>query len=153
MGEFEPKEISLQRTVWLFECEILEKLENTDLKDHHAVLKFNFFSMEYELNPKFDNGRADAITMRNTANHWFKIWFKAFSACSCDQQSKIEQLEKQQRINSECINNLVQQKADYLHKVTMAIAHLDSFDHSRAGMNQLVRSIESALEALRGECG
>lgn len=69
-----------------------------------------------------------------------------------EQQSKIEQLEKQQRINAECIKNLVEQKADYLHRVTMASAHLDSFDHSRAGINQLIRSIESALEALRGEC-
>lgn len=67
-------------------------------------------------------------------------------------KDKIEQMEKQERIHVECINNLVQQKADYLYKVTKAMGHLDSFDHSRAGMNQLVRSIESALKALRGEC-
>lgn len=85
----EPKEIGLQRTVWLFEREILEKLEKTDLKDHHKVLEFNIFSMEYELKPKFDNGRADAIVMRDTANHWLKIWFSAFIACTADiNQSK-----------------------------------------------------------------
>lgn len=63
---------------------------------------------------------------------------------------KIADLEKYQRVNGECINNLVNQKHDYLHRVTMAIAHLDSFDLSRAGMNKLQRGIESALEALRG---
>lgn len=63
---------------------------------------------------------------------------------------KIADLEKYQRVNGECINNLVNQKHDYLHRVTMAIAHLDSFDLSRAGINKLQRSIESALEALRG---
>lgn len=70
----------------------------------------------------------------------------------CDQlKAEKAGFEKQERINAECIKNLVKQKADYLHKVTMATAHLDSFDHSNAGMNKLVRSIESALEALRGE--
>lgn len=63
---------------------------------------------------------------------------------------KIADLEKYQRVSGECINNLVNQKHDYLHRVTMAIAHLDSFDLSRAGMNKLQRGIESALEALRG---
>lgn len=80
----EPKETGLERTVWLFEQEVLKKLENTNLDDHHKVLKFNLFSMEYEINPKFNNGRADAITMRNTANHWFKIWSLAFAACTAD---------------------------------------------------------------------
>lgn len=80
----EPKEIGLKRTVWLFEREVLERLENTNLDDHHKVLEFNLFSMEYEIKPKFNNGRADAITMRNTANHWFKIWFAAFAACKAD---------------------------------------------------------------------
>lgn len=78
----EPKETGLQRTVWLFEREILEKLENTDLEDHHTVLKFNLFSMEYEIKPKFNNGRADAIVMRNTVNHWLKMWFIAFQTCT-----------------------------------------------------------------------
>lgn len=82
MSKSEPKKTGLERTVWLFEHEILEKLEKTDLKDHHAVLKFNLFSMEYEIKPKFDNGRADAITMRNTANHWLKMWFVAFQTCN-----------------------------------------------------------------------
>jgi hypothetical protein len=40
--------------------------------------------MKYEIKPKFNNGRADAITMRNTANHWFKIWFAAYAACTAD---------------------------------------------------------------------
>lgn len=80
----EPKEIGLERTVWLFEHEILEKLEKTNLEDHHKVLEFNLFSMKYEIKPPFNNGRADAITMRNTANHWFKIWFSAFASCTAD---------------------------------------------------------------------
>lgn len=84
MNRKEPKEIGLRRTVWLFEREVLEKFENTNLDDHHKVLEFNLFSMEYEIKPKFNNGRADAITMRNTANHWFKIWFAAFAACTAD---------------------------------------------------------------------
>lgn len=80
----EPKEIGLKRTVWLFERDILEKLEQTNLKEHHKVLEFNIFSMKYEIKPPFNNGRADAITMRNTANDWFKIWFAAFAACTAD---------------------------------------------------------------------
>lgn len=84
MSKKEPKEIGLKRTVWLFEREVLERLENTNLDDHHKVLKFNLFSMKYEVKPKFNNGRADAITMRNTANHWFKIWFAAYAACTAD---------------------------------------------------------------------
>lgn len=79
-----PKEVGLERTVWLFEHEVLEKLEKTNLEDHYKVLEFNQFSMEYEIKPRFDNGRADAIVMRNTANHWFKIWFTAFAACTAD---------------------------------------------------------------------
>ena len=80
----EPKETGLERTVWLFEREVLERLEKTNLEDHHKVLEFNQFSMEYEIRPKFNNGRADAVVMRNTANHWFKIWFAAFAACTAD---------------------------------------------------------------------
>lgn len=80
----EPKEIGLERTVWLFEHEVLEKLEKTNLEDHYKVLSFNHYSMEYEINTEFDTGRADAITMRNAANHWFKIWFAAFAACTAD---------------------------------------------------------------------
>lgn len=84
MSKKEPKEIGLKRTVWLFEREVLERLENTNLDDHHKVLKFNCFSMKYEIKPKFNNGRADAILMRDTANHWLKIWFVAFAACTAD---------------------------------------------------------------------
>ena len=84
MSKKEPKEIGLKRTVWLFEREVLERLENTNLDDHHKVLEFNLFSMKYEIKPKFNNGRADAITMRNTANHWFKIWFAAYAVCTAD---------------------------------------------------------------------
>ena len=84
MSKKEPKEIGLKRTVWLFEREVLERLENTNLDDHHKVLEFNLFSMKYEIKPKFNNGRADAITMRNTANHWFKIWCAAYAACTAD---------------------------------------------------------------------
>lgn len=84
MSKKEPKEIGLKRTVWLFEREVLERLENTNLDDHHKVLEFNLFSMKYEIKPKFNNDRADAIAMRNTANHWFKIWFAAYAACTAD---------------------------------------------------------------------
>ncbi|RSE27623.1 hypothetical protein [Acinetobacter johnsonii] len=84
MSRKEPKKIGLKRTVWLFEREVLEKFENTNLDDHHKVLEFNLFSTEYEIKPKFNNGRADAITMRNAANHWFKIWFAAYAACTAD---------------------------------------------------------------------
>ena len=68
-----------------------------------------------------------------------------------EQQAIIEDLKAQLNKHSECIENLVNQKADYLDRVTKAIAHLDSFDLSQVGMNKLQRSIESALEALRGE--
>ena len=84
MDKFEPKETGLKRTVWLFEREILVNLEKTDLKDHYKVLSFNIFSMEYELNPEFDNGRADAIVMRDKANHWLKMWFVAFQTCASE---------------------------------------------------------------------
>ncbi len=82
--KIEPKKIGLERTVWLFERDILEKLEQTNLEEHHKVLEFNLFLMGYEIKPPFNNGRADAVTMRNTANHWFKIWFSAFAACIAD---------------------------------------------------------------------
>ena len=61
-----------------------------------------------------------------------------------------DSLKAQLNKHSECIENLVNQKADYLDRVTKAIAHLGSFDLSQVGMNKLQRSIESALEALRG---
>ena len=48
MNKSEPKEKGLKRTVWLFEQEILEKLESTNLEDHHQVLKFNIFIMQYD---------------------------------------------------------------------------------------------------------
>lgn len=96
MEKFEPKETGLKRTVWLFEHEILVNLEKTDLKDHHKVLTFNIFSMEYELNPEFDNGRADAIVMRDTANHWLKMWFVAFQTCASEKmqsrQAEVDEL-------------------------------------------------------------
>ncbi|MDG3557050.1 hypothetical protein P7L54_13950 [Acinetobacter bereziniae] len=99
MDKFEPKETGLKRTVWLFEREILANLEKTDLKDHHKVLSFNIFSMEYELNPEFDNGRADAIVMRDTANHWLKMWFVAFQTCASEKmqsrQAEINKLQSQ----------------------------------------------------------
>ena len=82
MTKSEPKETGLERTVWLFEREVLEKFEKTNLEDHHKVLEFNIFSMEYEIKPKFNNGRADAIVMRDTANHWLKMWFIAFQTCT-----------------------------------------------------------------------
>lgn len=72
-------------------------------------------------------------------------------ACYIEKKKECEELQGQLNKHSECIENLVNQKADYLDRVTKAIAHLDSFDLSQAGMNKLQRSIESALEALRGD--
>jgi chromosome segregation ATPase len=71
--------------------------------------------------------------------------------CYIEKKKECEELQGQLNKHSECIENLVNQKADYLDRVTKAIAHLDSFDLSQAGMNKLQRSIESALEALRGD--
>src|SRR5690606_20494854 len=67
-----------------------------------------------------------------------------------EKKKEVEGLQGQLNKHTECIENLVNQKADYLDRVTKAIAHLGSFDLSQAGMNKLQRSIESALEALRG---
>lgn len=66
-------------------------------------------------------------------------------------QAEVEEKDKRIESQSNCIENLVVRKSDYLDKVTKAIAHLDSFDHSKASINKLQRSIECALEALRGE--
>ena len=73
-----------------------------------------------------------------------------FEAGQASKQVEINELQKQVNVANECINILVNEKLWYLDKITKAIAHLDSFDLSRAGMNKLQRSIESALEALRG---
>ena len=81
-GGEEPKERGLARTVWLFEKEVLEQYLKTDLKDHHAVLSFDVFAMEYVINPKFNNGRADAIYLCQEANKLIKIWFIAFQTCT-----------------------------------------------------------------------
>lgn len=81
-GGGEPKERGLARTVWLFEKEVLEQYLKTDLKDHHAVLRFDVFAMEYVINPKFNNGRADAIYLCQEANKLIKIWFIAFQTCT-----------------------------------------------------------------------
>lgn len=81
-GGEEPKERGLARTVWLFEKEVLEQHLKTDLKDHHAVLSFDVFAMEYVINPKFNNGRADAIYLCQEANKLIKIWFIAFQTCT-----------------------------------------------------------------------
>lgn len=84
MSKKEPKERGLDRTVWLFERDILEKLNRTNLDDHHKVLKFNRYSMEFEIKPKFDNGRADAIYLCDKANEMLKIWFVAFATCTSE---------------------------------------------------------------------
>lgn len=70
--------------------------------------------------------------------------------CYIGKKKECEGLQGQLNKHTECIENLVNQKADYLDRVTKAIAHLGSFDLSQAGMNKLQRSIELALEALRG---
>ncbi|MGV5004854.1 hypothetical protein ACVCFZ_05265 [Acinetobacter variabilis] len=79
-----------------------------------------------------------------------KAQLNNMEACYIEKKKEVEELQGQLNKHSECIENLVNQKADYLDRVTKAIAHLDSFDLSQAGMNKLQRSIESALEALRG---
>lgn len=78
-----------------------------------------------------------------------KAQLNNMEACYIGVKKQVE-LQGQLNKHSECIENLVNQKADYLDRVTKAIAHLGSFDLSQAGMNKLQRSIESALEALRG---
>lgn len=80
-----------------------------------------------------------------------KAQLNNMEACYIEKKKECEGLQGQLNKHSECIENLVNQKADYLDRVTRAIAHLGSFDLSQAGMNKLQRSIESALEALRGE--
>lgn len=131
MDKFEPKETGLKRTLWLFEREILVNLEKTDLKDHHKVLSFNIFSMEYELNPEFDNGRADAIVMRDTANHWLKMWFVAFQTCASEkmQSRQAEVDEKDKRIEE-------------------ALAIVERFRDKRYPFNVFCNPMEKAL---RGE--
>ena len=79
-----------------------------------------------------------------------KAQLNNMEACYIGKKKECEELQAQLNKHSECIENLVNQKADYLDRVTRAIAHLGSFDLSQAGMNKLQRSIESALEALRG---
>lgn len=81
-GGDEPKEKGLARTVWLFEKEVLEHYFKTDLNDHHAVLSFDVFAMKYVINPKFNNGRADAIYLCEKANEMIKVWFIAFQTCT-----------------------------------------------------------------------
>ncbi|WP_151859487.1 hypothetical protein [Acinetobacter nosocomialis] len=81
----EPKKTGIDRTVWLFETEVLQKYLGTNLKDHHKVLQFNIFAMKYEIKPKFDNGRLDAICLRDKANELIKIWFIAFQSCTGEQ--------------------------------------------------------------------
>lgn len=79
-----------------------------------------------------------------------KAQLNNMEACYIEKKKQVEGLRELRNKSAECIENLVNQKADYLDRVTKAIAHLDSFDLSQAGMNKLQRSIESALEALRG---
>ena len=78
----------------------------------------------------------------------YKDYFKAGWQ---SRQAEVDEKDKRIVSQSNCIENLVVRKSDYLDKVTKAIAHLDSFDHSKASINKLQRSIECALEALRGE--
>ncbi len=79
-----------------------------------------------------------------------KAQLNNMETCYIEKKKELEELRELRNKSAECIENLVNQKADYLDRVTKAIAHLDSFDLSQAGMNKLQRSIESALEALRG---
>ena len=172
MVKFEPKETGLKRTVWLFEREILVNLEKTDLKDHHKVLTFNIFSMEYELNPEFDNGRADAIVMRNTANHWLKMWFVAFQTCASEkiqsQQVEVDEAnaksqmcrdEKTHAINRwSQIRKEVEEKDKRIADLELALTQIKSWEsHPKNyetgfgswGLRDFYRNL--ADKALRGE--
>lgn len=168
MDKFEPKETGLKRTVWLFEREILANLEKTDLKDHHKVLSFNIFSMEYELNPEFDNGRADAIVMRDTANHWLKMWFVAFQTCASEKmqsrQAEINQLQSQ--INEMAEVGLSQGSAirEKDKGIESALSELESLHntkwaewkeqadmHSQGEANAYEHAMQILEKALRGE--
>lgn len=152
MDKFEPKETGLKRTIWLFEREILVNLEKTDLKEHHKVLTFNIFSMEYELNPEFDNGRADAIVMRNTANHWLKMWFVAFQTCASE---KIQSRQSEFDAMTEALLNqtqlLAKQKVEIEEKdkrIKQALNFINNWWHPDLDQKLFV---EALGKALRGE--
>lgn len=168
MDKFEPKETGLKRTLWLFEREILVNLEKTDLKDHHKVLSFNIFSMEYELNPEFDNGRADAIVMRDTANHWLKMWFVAFQTCASEKmqsrQAEINQLQSQ--INEMAEVGLSQESVirGKDKRIESALSELESLHnkkwaewkeqadmHSQGEANAYEHAMQILEKVLRGE--
>ncbi|ENV98169.1 hypothetical protein F938_01228 [Acinetobacter bereziniae LMG 1003 = CIP 70.12] len=145
MDKFEPKETGLKRTLWLFEREILVNLEKTDLKDHHKVLSFNIFSMEYELNPEFDNGRADAIVMRDTANHWLKMWFVAFQTCASEKmqsrQAEVEEKDKKLKAVEQVLIELKESMTNF--------KEMDLYDKGvRVVTDCIIRDLEKAL---RGE--
>ncbi|WP_180183709.1 hypothetical protein [Acinetobacter sp. YH01020] len=123
-------EHKVSEMAWDFQQAKIEKLEN-ELSTTKQVLG-NVIDMEVA---KVDNLKAQLNNME---------------ACYIEKKKECEELQGRLNKHSECIENLVNQKADYLDRVTKAIAHLDSFDLSQAGMNKLQRSIESALEALRG---
>ncbi|MFH7353057.1 hypothetical protein L1A70_14685 [Acinetobacter bereziniae] len=166
MDKFEPKETGLKRTVWLFEREILANLEKTDLKDHHKVLSFNIFSMEYELNPELENGRADAIVMRDTANHWLKMWFVAFQTCASEKmQSRQAEINKLQlQINEMAEVGLSQESAirekdKRIEELESALKYLrDSFHESISyehdlfdkGWNRCAASVVEDIYRLTG---
>lgn len=159
MDKFEPKETGLKRTVWLFEREILVNLEKTDLKDHHKVLTFNIFKMEYELKPKFDNGRADAIVMRNTANHWLKMWFVAFQTCASEKirsrQAEINQLQSQINEMAEVglsQESVIREKDKQIEAVNLILTELKNSKYMHSA-NKSYNSIliEKLEKALRGE--
>lgn len=159
MDKFEPKETGLKRTLWLFEREILVNLEKTDLKDHHKVLSFNIFSMEYELNPEFDNGRADAIVMRDTANHWLKMWFVAFQTCASEKmqslQAEINQLQLQ--INEMAEVGLSQESAirEKNKRIEQLQAKVDAVEHvlgcAMIAPKEVFQYADRIGRALRGE--
>lgn len=67
-------------TIYLFEKDVLEDIEKMNLEEVKEVLTFNCFIFQYQINKKFDNGRADVILMCEHINYLLKIWFKAFSS-------------------------------------------------------------------------
>lgn len=149
MDKFEPKETGLKRTVWLFEREILVNLEKTDLKDHHKVLTFNIFSMEYELNPEFDNGRADAIVMRNTANHWLKMWFVAFQTCASEKmQSRQSEFDAMTEalLNQTQLLAKKQAEVDQLKNLLEKDEHAHNLYYENANLQTLVEEKDKRIK-------
>lgn len=139
-GRSVPLAIGLQWDAWQEQQAIIDDLiykAKLRESDHQALL------VKYQATKKcWEDMGKECESLKTQLNK--------MEACYIEKKKECEELQELRNKSAECIENLVNQKADYLDRVTKAIAHLDSFDLSQAGMNKLQRSIESALEALRG---